>query len=65
MENVVGCTNLQNCINLAFMATPRTKMHMEDALAVENLSKIGQILLVFDENKLLLWSLTSTHYEIN
>ena len=27
-------------------------MHMEDALAVENLSKIGQILLVFDENKL-------------
>ena len=35
------------------MATPRTKMHMEDALAVENLSKIGQILLVFDENKLL------------
>ena len=35
---------------------------MEEALAVKNLSKIGQILLVFDENTLLWWSLTSTSY---
>ena len=37
-------------------------VHMEEALAVENLSKIGQILPVFDENTLLWWILTSTPY---
>ena len=35
---------------------------MEEALVVENLSKIGQILPVFDENTFLWWSLTSTSY---
>ena len=35
---------------------------MEEALVVENLSKIGQILPVFDENTLLWWSLASTPY---
>ena len=37
----------------------------EEALAVENLSKIGHILPVFDENTLLWWSSTSTPYEID
>ena len=40
-------------------------VHMEEALAVENLSKIGQILPVFDENTLLWWSPTSTPYQID
>ena len=40
-------------------------VHMEEAFAVENLSKIGQILPVFDENTLLWWSSTSTPYEID
>ena len=40
-------------------------VHMEEALAVENLSKIGQILPVFDENTLLGWSSTSIPYEID
>ena len=37
-------------------------MRIKEALAVENLSKIGQILPVFDENTLLWWSLASTPY---
>ena len=40
-------------------------VHMEEAFTVENLSKIGQILPVFDENTLLWWSSTSTPYEID
>ena len=40
-------------------------VNMEEALAVENLSKIGQILPVFDENTLLWWSPTSTPSEID
>ena len=36
-----------------------------EALAVEHLSKLGQILPVFDENTLLEWSPTSTPYEID
>ena len=31
----------------------------------ENLSKIGEILPVFDENTLLQWSPTSTPYEVD
>ena len=38
---------------------------MEEALVVENLSKIGQILPVFDENTLPYWSPTSIPYEID
>ena len=38
---------------------------MGETLAVENLSKIGQIVPVFDENTLLWWSSTSTPYEID
>ena len=40
-------------------------VYMGETLAVENLSKIGQILPVFDENTLLWWSSTSTPYEID
>ena len=32
---------------------PGRSIHREEALAVENLSKIGQMLPVFDENKLI------------
>ena len=40
-------------------------MYIKEALAVEHLSKIGQILPVFDENTLLYWSPTSIPYEID
>ena len=70
-------TKLCICINLASMATPWAYVmyvskiqhggcvYMGETLAVENLSKIGQIVPVFDENTLLWWTSTSTPYEID